>query len=108
MLCNPLIFFSKNWPNPASFVYFRPLLITISVIQIEKSIDGVLGIQSRSCRMVGADYTTELAAVLTLLSFARKSFRLLLCKKNLFLNYRFNSKKTIIDTCTGVNVISKL
>ena len=30
------------------FVYFRPFLITISIIQIEKSVDGVLGIQTRA------------------------------------------------------------
>ena len=29
-------------------------------MQIEKSIDGVLGIQNRGRRMVGADETTEL------------------------------------------------
>ena len=40
------------------FVYFRPFL-TIS-IQIEKSMDGVLGIRTRGRRMVGADETTEL------------------------------------------------
>ena len=39
--------------------YFRPFLITIS-IQIEKSVDGVLGIRTRGRRMVGADETTEL------------------------------------------------
>ena len=42
------------------FVYFRTFLITISIIQIEKSVDGVLGIQTQCCRMVGADETTEL------------------------------------------------
>ena len=41
------------------FVYFRYFLITIS-IQIEKSIDGVLGIRTWGCRMVGADETMEL------------------------------------------------
>ena len=41
------------------FVYFRSLLVTIS-IQIEKSVDGVLGIQNRGRRMVCADKTTEL------------------------------------------------
>ena len=41
------------------FVYFHSFLSTIS-IQIEKSIDGVLGIQTRGRRMVGADETTEL------------------------------------------------
>ena len=42
------------------FVYFRYFLITISIIQIEKSVDGVLGIQTLGRRMVGADKTTEL------------------------------------------------
>ena len=42
------------------FVYFRYFLITISIIQIEKSIDGVLGIQTRGHRTVGTDETTEL------------------------------------------------
>ena len=41
------------------FVYFRSFLIIIS-IQIEKSIDDVLGIQTRGRRMVGVDKTTEL------------------------------------------------
>ena len=30
------------------FVYFRPFLITISIIQIEKSVVGVLGIRTRA------------------------------------------------------------
>ena len=52
------------WSNPGLFfVYFRPFLIptsiTISIIQIEKSVDGVLGIRTRSRRMVGADKTME-------------------------------------------------
>ena len=42
------------------FVYFHYFLITISIIQIEKSVDGVLGIQTQGRRMVGADKTTEL------------------------------------------------
>ena len=42
------------------FVYFRFFLDTISIIQIKKSIDGVLGIQTRGHRMVGADETMEL------------------------------------------------
>ena len=46
--------------NPALFLYFRPFLITISIIQIEKSIDGVLGIQTRGRQIVGSDETTEL------------------------------------------------
>ena len=41
------------------FVYFLSFLVIISK-QIEKSIDGVLGIQTRDRRMVGADKTTEL------------------------------------------------
>ena len=42
------------------FVYFCYFLDTISIIQIEKSVDGVLGIQTWGRRMVGADKTTEL------------------------------------------------
>ena len=41
------------------FVYFCSFLVTIS-IQIEKSIDGVLGIRTWGRTMVGADVTTEL------------------------------------------------
>ena len=37
------------------FVYFCPFRITISIIQIVKSLDGVHGIQTHSRRMVGAD-----------------------------------------------------
>ena len=43
--------------------YFHPFLGPISIaisIQIEKSIDGVLGIRTRDCRIVGTDETTEL------------------------------------------------
>jgi len=53
----------KIWANPGLFfVYFRSFLIpiTISIIQIENSVDGVLGIRTRGCRMVGADKTMEL------------------------------------------------
>ena len=42
------------------YVYFRPFLITISIIKIKKSLDGVLWILTRGRRMVGADKTTEL------------------------------------------------
>ena len=42
------------------FVYFRHFLDTISIMQIEKSVNGVLGIQTRGHRMVGVDETTEL------------------------------------------------
>ena len=53
------VFFNK-WANPGLFLfYFRSFLVIIS-IQIEKSIDGVLGIRTRGHRMVGADETTEL------------------------------------------------
>ena len=43
-------------------VYFRSFLIpiTISIIKIEKSVDGVLGIRTQGHRMVGEDETTEL------------------------------------------------
>ena len=54
-------FLLKNGPIPASFCfYFRYFLDTISTIQIEKSIDGVLGIRTQGRRMVGADKTAEL------------------------------------------------
>ena len=42
------------------FVYFHYFLITISIIQIEKGIDGMLGILTQGRRMVGADKTMEL------------------------------------------------
>ena len=54
------ILFFKNGPIQALFVYFLPFLITISIIQIEKSVVGVLGIRTRGHSMVGADKTTEL------------------------------------------------
>ena len=58
--CADEAWFFLKWANPGLFfVYFHSFLITIS-IQIEKSIDGVLGIRTRGCRMVGADETTEL------------------------------------------------
>ena len=42
------------------FVYFLPFPITISIIQIKKSIDGVLVIRTHGPRMVGANETTVL------------------------------------------------
>ena len=53
-----LVFLKMGQSRPL-FVYFCYFLITIS-IQIEKSIDGVLGIRTQGRRMVGADETTEL------------------------------------------------
>ena len=41
-------------------VYFCPFIITTSLIQIDKSLNGVLGIRTRSRSMVGADDTMEL------------------------------------------------
>ena len=41
------------------FVYFHSFLVTIST-QIEKSLDGVLGIRTRGRRMVGSDEYMEL------------------------------------------------
>ena len=52
------------------FVYFRSFLITIS-IQIEKCVDGVLGIQTRGRRMVDADETTELWRPITFFVFSQ-------------------------------------
>ena len=53
-------FFKKMGQSRPLFVYFCSFLITISIIQIEKSIDGVLGIRTWDRRMVGADKTMEL------------------------------------------------
>ena len=58
MLMQPS-FFKMGQSRPL-FVYFRHFLDTISIIQIEKSIVGVLGTRTRGRRMVGADETTEL------------------------------------------------
>ena len=43
-------FFLKMGQSRPLFVDFRPFLITISIIQIEKNVDGVLGIRTRSRR----------------------------------------------------------
>ena len=49
----------QSWPL---FVYLHSFLIpiTISIIQIEKSVDGVLGIRTQGRRKVGKDETMEL------------------------------------------------
>ena len=52
--------FLKMGQSRPLFVYFRSLLITISIIQIEKGVEGVLGIRTWGRMMVGADKTTEL------------------------------------------------
>ena len=46
-------------PTRPLFFYFCPFLITISIIQIEKSSDGELGTWTRGRRMVGTDKTKE-------------------------------------------------
>ena len=52
--------FKKNMGQSRPlFVYFRPFHIT-NQSQIEKSIDGLLGIRTRGRRMEGTDKTTEL------------------------------------------------
>ena len=56
----PFNLFIKMGQSRPLFVYFRPFHITISIIQIEKSLDGVLGIQTCGRGMVVADETTEL------------------------------------------------
>ena len=53
--------FYNIWANLALFfVYFRPFLIQNSIIPIEKSVDGVLGVRTRGRMIVGVDETTEL------------------------------------------------
>ena len=60
-LAQKRVFFKKTMGQfRPLYVYFRYCLDTISIIQIEKSRDGVLGIRTLGRRMVGADETTEL------------------------------------------------
>ena len=59
ILTASLCFFKMGQSRPL-FVYFRPFLITISTIQIEKNTDDVLGIQTHGRRMVSTDETMEL------------------------------------------------
>ena len=49
-----------KWANPGLFLFIFVYFLVIISIQIEKSIDGVLGFQTRGHRKVGADETTEL------------------------------------------------
>ena len=53
-------FLTKMGQSRPLFVYFCPFHITISIIQIERSIDCVLGITTCGRWMVGTDETTEL------------------------------------------------
>ena len=55
-----LLFFLKMGQSRPLFVYFCAFLITISIIPIEKSLTGVLGIRTHCCMMVDTDDTTEL------------------------------------------------
>ena len=48
-------FLKKISQSRPLFVYFRPFLVTISIILIEKIVVGVLGIRNRGHRIVGAD-----------------------------------------------------
>ena len=56
------VFFKNMGQSRPLFVYFRsfPTPTTISIIQIEKSLDGVLEIRTQGRRMVGVDKTTEI------------------------------------------------
>ena len=75
------LYFLKRYqgPIPASF-NFRSLLIptsntvSFSTLHTEKSIDGVFGIRTQACRMVGADITTELWRTPILFIFWQKPF----------------------------------
>ena len=83
------------WANPGLyFVYFRPFLITISILQIEKSIDGVLGIWTLGRRMVGADKTTELWRPIPFWKLAWTSLDLLK-----FEIYSSKLKSFFVDCC---------
>ena len=54
------------------FIYFRPFHITISIIQIEISLDGAHGIQTSGRRLVGADKTTKLWRPPTLVQICKE------------------------------------
>ena len=60
ILTSTNVFFKKMGQSRPLFVYFCYFLDTISIIQIEKIVDGVLGIRTQGRRMVGTDKTTEL------------------------------------------------
>ena len=60
LLWQLLFFLKKMGQSRPLLVNFRPFLITIAIIQIEKSLDGVHGIQTHGRLMVGSDDTTEL------------------------------------------------
>ena len=51
------------------FVYFLPSIVTILIIETEKSIDSMLGVQTRGCRMVGAEETTKLCLLCFKITF---------------------------------------
>ena len=71
--------FFKKWTNPGLILFiFVFFLDAISIIQIEKSVDVVLGIRTRGSRMVGADKTTELWRPPNEVYVKRTSFKLLL------------------------------
>ena len=46
--------------NPGLFLFIFVLFTLQFQHKLKKSVDGVLGIRTRGCRMVGADETTEL------------------------------------------------
>ena len=51
----------KKWANPGLFfLNFVLFSLQFQYYKLKKSIDGVLGIQTRGRRMVGSDDTTEL------------------------------------------------
>ena len=54
------IIFVKLGQSRPLFVYFCSFLVKISIIQIEKSIDGVLGIRTWGRTMVGTKEIMEL------------------------------------------------
>ena len=60
--CKLYYFFLKMGQSRPLFVYFRSFHIPIqmTIIQFEKTIDGVLGTQTRGGWMEGADESTEL------------------------------------------------
>ena len=52
--------FLKKWANRGLFLFIFILLLLQFQCKLKKSVDCVLGIRTRGCRMVGVDETTEL------------------------------------------------
>ena len=82
---NRFIVYLKMDQSRPLFVYLRPFVITASIIQIEKSIVGVLGIRTRSLRMVDADNTPRAMAAAHKFIVLGKYFRVNVLPHSMFI-----------------------